>query len=225
VSFFPAAAIFMDIRRTLAIQFAASYGFSKFEEAMPTIERDAYRDRRYAEWYLVLGVVLLIAAGAAGWKVSKLWTAPSTEEAMRRSFAQLRRPEVAIAYALHPDMCTITTTMWKWSVMCEGVPTHFYQDLTVCDPGPPKTCGPVPSDYEDCRSFYWDIDLDGKPSDPIGDRQHYASMADRCRLKGTLTSDREEMAKRGFTPERVEILDYAGRYTGRPRPIGRPKKE
>jgi hypothetical protein len=104
-------------------------------------------------------------------------------------------------------------------VECEGVPIHFYQDLTLCDPGPPKSCGPVPTDYKNCRSFYWDIDLDGKPSNPIGDRGRYASIEEDCRPKGTLASDRAEMAKRGIAPNPENILDYAGFYTGKPRAI------
>jgi hypothetical protein len=186
---------------------------------MPTIERETYRDRRYAEWYVVLGFCAMIGAAVACWKIGKVAFAPSTEEAMTRSLAELRVPELTTAYTLHPDTCSIRKAMWSWSVECVGVPIYFYQDLTLCDPGPPRTCGVVPSEYKNCRTFFWDIDLDGRPSNPIGDRGRYASVEESCNPKGTLVSDREEMARRGITPNRVEILDYAGSYTGSPRAI------
>jgi hypothetical protein len=168
-----------------------------------------------------VGVTALIGAGAfVIWTAFRVIDAPSTEEAMRRSLAALGRPELEIAFALHPDACSITkASIWKWSVACDGVPMHFYEDITVCDPGPPKICGTAPSSYEDCVSFYWDVDLDGNPSDPIGIRRKYESIGSECRLKGTIASDRMEMAHRGILPIPVEILDYAGFLTGKPRPI------
>ena len=186
---------------------------------MPTTERDAYTDRRYAEWYVVLGICAMIGAAVVCWKIGKVAFAPSTEEAMTRSLAELRIPELTTTYTLHPDTCSITKTMWRWSVECVGVPIYFYQELTLCDPGPTRTCGAVPSDYKNCRTFFWDIDLDGRPSNPIGDRGRHASVEEDCNPKGTLVSDRQEMARRGIKSNSVEILDYEGSYTGKPRAI------
>ena len=42
-------------------------------------------------------------------------------------------------------------------------------------------------------------------------------MAD-CMPKSTLASDRTDMANGGIAPVPVEILDYWGTYTGKPRP-------
>lgn len=180
-------------------------------------DKDPASGRRRADWQIVGVIVGLIGVGAAGWSVARIITRPSTEEAMRLSLAEMRMPELSTAYTLHPDACSITKNLWKWTVGCEGVPIHFYQDLTLCDPGPPKSCGAVPADYKNCRSYYWDIDLDGKPSNPIGDRGRYASIEETCRPKGAIASEREEMARRGIAPNPVEILDYAGWYTGKPR--------
>ena len=187
---------------------------------MPEAKSGPRIGQRRAEWYVVLGVCAMIGAGAICWNISKIFRAPSTEEAMTRSLAELRIPELTIAYSLHPDTCSIKKTMWRWDVDCEGVPTHFYQDITLCDPGPPKTCGAMPPHYTNCRTYFWQIDLAGMPSDPIGlGSRRYASLEEKCKAKGTFSSDREEMARRGITPERVEMLDYAGWYTGKTRPI------
>jgi hypothetical protein len=187
---------------------------------MSESEPDQSRGRQHGEWYVVLGVCMMIAAAAACWKIAKVIFAPSTAEAMTRSLAELRIPELTIAYTLHPDACTITRMMWRWSVECAGVPTHFYQDAALCDPGPPKTCGAMPSDYKSCITYIWDIDLDAKPSDPIGKGgRRYASIGEGCNPKGALSSDREEMVRRGITPRRVEIVDRTGSYPGKPREI------
>ena len=39
-----------------------------------------------------------------------------------------------------------------------------------------------------------------------------------CMPKSTLASDRTDMANGGIAPVPVEILDYWGTYTGKPRP-------
>ena len=188
---------------------------------MSESEFEQSRGRRHGEWYVVLGACLMIAAGAACWKVARVVFAPSTAEAMTRSLAELRIPELTIAYTLHPETCAITKRIWKRSVECAGVPAHFYQDTTLCDPGPPKTCGSMPSDYKRCVTYIWDIDLDGKPSDPIGKGgRRYASIGDGCIPRSALSSDREEMVRRGITPRRVEIMmDQAGFYPGKRREI------
>jgi hypothetical protein len=142
-------------------------------------------------------------------------------ELLQRSLAKLAAPELKIAYALHPGICTIG---WpkdqKWTIECKGVPIHFYRQISLCDPGPPKACGPMPSTYTDCRSFSWSVDASGEPEDLFGDRHHpFSSIQDDCRPKGTLASDRTEMNRRGIALLPEEILDYAGQYTGKPRPL------
>jgi hypothetical protein len=167
-----------------------------------------------------LSVTALIGVGAfVIWTAFRVINAPSTEEAMRRSLRALEKPELEIAFALHPDVCSIKkVSIWKWSVACEDVPMHFYQNITVCDAGRPQICGPAPSSYENCASFYWDVDLDGNPSDPLGIRRKYSSIgAEKCRPKGTIASERTEMVRRGLLPNPVKILDL----TGKPRPIHR----
>ncbi|PPQ15955.1 hypothetical protein CV770_28765 [Bradyrhizobium sp. AC87j1] len=124
---------------------------------------------------------------------------------MRLSLAEINVPELSTAYTLHPDSCAITKTIWKWSVACEDVPIYFYRDSRQCDPGPPRTCRTVPSDHQVCVSYYWEIDLSGTPSNPIGDKGRYASIGDRCRTTRSFASEREEMAKRAIAPNLVEV--------------------
>ncbi|KJC59475.1 hypothetical protein UP10_18445 [Bradyrhizobium sp. LTSPM299] len=169
-------------------------------------DQDAHHGQRRAEWHIVLGAIVLIGVGWFGWKTVRVATAPSTEEAMRLSLAELDLPELSAAYALHPDSCTISKTLWKWSVSCEGVPIYFYRDLRQCDPGPPRTCRTVPSDARVCVSYFWDIGLNGRPSNPIGDHGNHASIGDgSCNAKGTFASEREVMARRGIAPNLVEV--------------------
>ncbi|MHB8269675.1 hypothetical protein [Bradyrhizobium sp.] len=145
--------------------------------------------------------------------------AQTPDELLQRSLAKLRVPELEIAYSLHPTVCSIGREQdQRWSAACEGVPIHFYRQITICDPGPPKQCGLAPANYTFCRSFYWDVDASGNPSGSFGNRQFDSIEAD-CMPKGTLNSDRAEMAIRGIALVPEEILDYAGRYTGKPRPI------
>ncbi len=146
--------------------------------------------------------------------------AETPTELLQRSLAKLPAPELKIAYALHPDVCTIG---WpkdqKWIIECKGVPMHFYRQISLCDPGPPKACGPAPSTYTDCRSFFWSVGASGEPEDLFGDRHHpFNSIQGDCLPKGTLASDRAEMNRRGIALLPEEILDYAGTYTGKPRP-------
>jgi hypothetical protein len=103
------------------------------------MDQDVQRRRRRAEWHIVLGAIALIGVGWVGWKIVKVVTAPSTEEAMRLSLAELNVSELSTAYTLHPDTCAITKLFWKWSVACEDVPIYLYRDLRRCDPGPPRT--------------------------------------------------------------------------------------
>src|SRR4051794_11157797 len=94
-----------------------------------------------------VGVSAFIAVAAfVTWTAFRVVNAPSTDEVMRRSLSTMAIPELQMAFALHPDACSITkVSIWKWSVECDGVPMHFYEDATVCDPGPPKICGAASS--------------------------------------------------------------------------------
>jgi hypothetical protein len=131
--------------------------------------------------------------------------APSTEEALRRSLKELGLPELTTALALHPDTCSIEGRVWKWHVRCEGVPISLYQDRMRCEPGTSRTCSVVLPDREICVSYYWDIDLNGMPSNPIGDHGRYASVGDGyCNPKRSRLAEREAMAKLGISPHRVE---------------------
>jgi hypothetical protein len=89
------------------------------------MDQDAQRRRRRAEWHIVLGAIALIGVGWVGWKIVKVVTAPSTEEAMRLSLAELNVSELSTAYTLHPDTCAITKLFWKWSVACEECQSIF----------------------------------------------------------------------------------------------------
>jgi hypothetical protein len=163
-----------------------------------------YMNARY-----FIGLVLLGCMAFAVWTTIKVLTAPSTEEALRRSLSALKRPELDVLYALHPDACSITkVTIWKWSAACVGVPQHFYRDTLYCKTlrRSPEQCRPATgSEDEDCRSSYWDVDLDGNPFDTITNRSRgYASIAEGCNPKGTRASEREEMARRGIRPVLVK---------------------
>jgi hypothetical protein len=149
--------------------------------------------------------------------------AETPDELLQHSLAKLGVSELKIAYSLHPDVCTIGRPKdQKWTVECEGVPLHFYQQATICDPGPPEapeTCGPAQSTYTFCESFFWAVDESGEPEDLFGDRKHpYNSLMDDCRLRGTLESDKAEMDKRGIALVPVKIYDFAGAYITKPRP-------
>jgi hypothetical protein len=159
-----------------------------------------------------LGMAALVGVGAyAVWTAFRLVNAPSTEEAMQLSLNALGVPGLETAYALHHDACSITKVgIWTWSAKCEGVPMHFYQDVAYCESRSPRICAAAPPSYTDCRSYYWNIDLTGKPSAPIGDRKGYASVMSDCRPKGTLDSERIEMAHQGIQPAPVEIGVPAG---------------
>lgn len=157
-----------------------------------------------------IGLVLLGCSALAIWTTIRLINAPSTEEAMQRSLSALKVPELDVLYSLHRDACSIVKVrIWKWDAECVGVPQHFYRETLRCGVYPPRSCRPATaSEEEDCRSFFWSIDVNGKPFDPITHRTtHYASMSSECRSKGTLASEREEMARRGVRPVRVEIYD------------------
>lgn len=146
-----------------------------------------------------------IALGCVAFVIFNFARAPSTQEAMRRSLTELRLPELETAFALHPDTCSIERSFRKWHVRCEGVPISFYQDRIQCDPTSPKTCTVVPPDREVCVSYFWDIGLDGMPSNPLGDHGRRASVGDGyCNPKSSRTAEREAMSRLGISPHRVE---------------------
>ena len=152
--------------------------------------------------------VLIAAAAFVGWVAFRVIDAPSTDEVMRRSLSTVGIRQLEIAFALHPDACSIKkVSIWRWNVECDGVPMHFYEDTTVCDPGPPQTCSPASASYENCRSFYWDVDLFGNTSDPLGLKKKYGSISEGCRAKASIAADRMEMARRGIAPVPVRIFD------------------
>src|SRR4051812_22471625 len=163
-----------------------------------------------------LGITALVGVVAyAIWAAFKL-IMPSTEEAMQLSLKALGEPGLETAYTLHADACSITkVSIWTWSVKCEGVPMHFYQDVTFCESRLPRFCAPAPSSYGNCRSYYWYIDWDGKPSAPIGDRKRYASVMSDCRPLGSFDSERIEMAHRGIRARSVEINVPTGSITNK----------
>lgn len=152
-------------------------------------------------WSHVFGAIALVCIALV---ILSFVRAPSTEEAMRKSLNELGEPELATAVALHPDTCSIVRALWKWHVSCEGVPISFYRDRVHCELGPPRSCKMVPSDDQVCVSYYWDVDLNGMPSNPLGDHGRRASVGDGCNPKGSRSADREEMARRGIAPNRVE---------------------
>lgn len=149
----------------------------------------------------VLGAIAMLCIAFVAFKFAH---APSTEQAMQGSLKELGLPELTTAVALHPDTCSIERSLWKWHVSCEGVPITFYRDRFQCDPSLPRNCTVEPSDERVCVSYYWDIDLDGTPSNPRGDHGRYASVGDGCRPKGSRYAEREEMARRGIAPHREE---------------------
>jgi hypothetical protein len=174
-----------------------------------------------------LKIALAFGVGLAcliGYFVHAVVTAPSDEEALKISISALNRPELKIAFALHPEYCTIRREggTFGWSVSCAGVPLHFYRDQTLCDPGPPRQCGPMPASYEDCVTYEWLVDLKGNPTSPLqpGYRQSM-SISDNCRARGNIVDERSRMREMGIAPVTETVDDYAGKYTGQPRPIPR----
>ncbi|MGJ4889459.1 hypothetical protein [Bradyrhizobium sp. HKCCYLR20261] len=156
------------------------------------------------------GLTVIACSAFVAWTAIRVLNAPSTEEAMQRSLTALNRPELAIVYSLHRDACSIDKiSPWRWRAECVGVPQHFYRDTIHCESRIselPKCRPAAATEDEDCRSFFWDIDLDAKPIDSITHRSsHYASLSSECNPKGTFASEREEMARRGIRPVRVEI--------------------
>ena len=166
----------------------------------------------------LLGITALVGLGAYGiWTTFRIFNAPSTEEAMLLSLKALKIPGLETAYALHRDTCSITkVSIWTWSVECEGVPMHFYQEVNYCESRLPRVCAAAPSSDTNCRSYYWFIDLDGRPSAPIGKKKGYASIMSDCKPKGSFDSERMEMARRDLRPTPVDIAVPAGSITGKP---------
>jgi hypothetical protein len=91
---------------------------------------------------------------------------------------------------------------------CIGVPMHHYSDVTICGPVAPETYATASPSWTDCTSFWWDIDMWGRSSNPNGGRGKYASMEDSCREKATYYADREEMRRRGLSPSKIKVYDF-----------------
>jgi len=161
---------------------------------------------------------MMLVVGVVMGGCSEPIRAETPQQLLKHSLAALRVPELEIAYRRHPETCSIgRSSDQQWSVTCEGVPLHFYREISLCDPGPPKRCGPPPATYTDCRTFYWNVDGRGNPTGWFGGHR-FESIAADCTPKGTLASDRAYMTNNGITPVPEEILDYWGTYTGKPRP-------
>ncbi len=159
-----------------------------------------------------VGLVTLFV-GRALWGIYKV---PNTQAALRVSLEAIRQPGLTVAVALHPDYCSVNGMAgFGWSVTCDGVPLHYYLDTTICLPTKPESCFPAPEGWTNCVSFWWDIDIFGRPSNPMGTGGPVASISDPCRYKGSIEIDRAEMTRRGLTPSRTRILDFTGRW---PRP-------
>jgi len=81
----------------------------------------------------------------------------------------------------------------------------------------PETCGVAPTSYESCRTFYWNVDVFGNTSDPLGLKRNYGSISEGVLAQSSdIASERLEMARRGIVPIPVQIIDYAGTFTARP---------
>lgn len=162
----------------------------------------------------IVGIVLAAFAGLAGlmgYFIYEVATAPTDEEAMRMSIAAIDRPELRIAVTLHPDYCSTrrVSSYGGWDVSCSGIPRHFYQDVTLCVPGPPEQCGPAPESYSNCTTYEWSIDLHGRPSNPIWSNRKVLTLGDDCHPKATREEDRARMRELGITA--VPIRAYVGR--------------
>jgi hypothetical protein len=47
------------------------------------------------------------------------------------------------------------------------------------------------------------------------------SISDNCRARGNIVDERSRMREMGIAPVTETMDDYAGKYTGHPRPIPR----
>lgn len=139
---------------------------------------------------------------------------------LQSSLAKLRAPELKIAYALHPDICTIgwpKDQNWtiEWACRRTSIGRSPFAIRAL-----PRRADRVHPRTPTAGAFFWSVDASGEPEDLFGDRHHpFNSIQDDCPPKGTLAADRAEMDKRGIAVLPEEILDYAGTYTGKPRPI------
>jgi hypothetical protein len=131
---------------------------------------------------------------------------PTSDVALKKSLAAIHDQALTIAIALHPDSCTMKGSPgFGWSVECLGVPKHHYSEVTFCSPGIREICVPAPPTWTDCVSYWWDIDVWGRPSNPNGTGGTVAELSDTCQEKATISEDREEMRRRGLSPEKVNV--------------------
>jgi hypothetical protein len=137
---------------------------------------------------------------------------PTDQVALRKSLDAIHRPALTVALALHPDYCSIKgAPVLGWTVECLGVPMHHYTNTTLCRGIDSQRCAPAPEWWTDCVSFWWDIDMWGRPSNPDGTGGTLASMGETCRAKATLAEDRERMRQRGLSAPTVKVFDLTGR--------------
>jgi hypothetical protein len=165
----------------------------------------------------LLGIAALVGVAAyASWIMFWLVFGPSTEEAMQISLKLINVPGLATAYAIHPDACSIKRTgPTMRTVECEGLPMHHYQNVKYCEGREGQApCAPATS-LTDCRSYYWDIDLRGTPSAPIGDLRTHASIMSECHSKASFDADRAEMERRSIEPSAFTINVPRGSLAGR----------
>jgi hypothetical protein len=131
---------------------------------------------------------------------------PTSDVALKKSLEAIHDQALTIAIALHPESCTMKgSPRFGWTVECLGVPKHHYSDVTFCSPGVREVCVPAPPTWTDCVSYWWDIDLWGRPSNPNGTGGTVAELSDTCREKATISEDREEMRRRGLSPEKMKV--------------------
>jgi hypothetical protein len=163
-----------------------------------------------------MATVLFLCLGGlslwCGYRAWAIYTVPTSVEAMRRSLTEINQPELKLAIALHPDYCTIDGEAGRgWLVECLGVPLHYYSDITICD-GRGENCASAPPSWTDCTSFWWNVDMWGRPSPTYTTKGKYSSMGDDCHYKGTFADDRSEMSRRGLLPTRSTVHDYTGKW-------------
>lgn len=110
---------------------------------------------------LFLGVVgALIVLTITGRIIWGIATVPTTADALRLSLELIRVTALSKAVEARPDACSIKGTPgFGWSVECLGIRN---------DTGP------------SCRSFWWNIDPWGVPSNPYGWGGRYAAMSEEC---------------------------------------------
>jgi hypothetical protein len=156
-----------------------------------------------------MGIALVGLAAYGCYFAFALVTAPSSvEEALKVSVSKLKNQALQTAVTLHPDYCSVRVRgiLVGWEVNCKGIPVHFYEEVTLCQPGSsPARCGPAPPSYFNCRSYEWNIDLWGNPTNPLWSHRQFLSIEDECRPKATIENDRAKMEEFGIKPAATRV--------------------